>query len=169
MYKVLKKYFYFAYIILGLFSQAAHALEIDEKLTLRVLSVSESKKTFLINRGLEDGLVVDDYYKRGLEINRKLDRDRAANKYDLVANVQVSEGQNLINVRFDANDEFVTPAKITLRFLHPTIKGQDQVLVLQAIAKGIFAGALPSLIYGNWYLQIEADDWRLLEEIFIGH
>ena len=116
----------------------------------------------------DDGLVVDDYYKRGLEINRKLDRDRAANKYDLVANVQVSEGQNLINVRFDANDEFVTPAKITLRFLHPTIKGQDQVLVLQAIAKGIYAGALPSLIYGKWYLQIEADDWRLLEEIFIG-
>jgi len=45
------------------FSITGHALEIDEKLTLRVLSVSESKKTLLINRGLEDGLVVDDHAK----------------------------------------------------------------------------------------------------------
>ena len=115
----------------------------------------------------DDGLVVDDYYKRGLEINKKLDRDRAANKYDLVANVQISEGQNMIQVRFDANDEFVMPTKITLSFLHPTMKGQDQLLVLQAVGKGIYAGALPSLIYGKWYLQIEADDWRLLKEILI--
>ena len=115
----------------------------------------------------DDGLVVDDYYKRGLEINRKLDRDKASNKYDLVANVQISEGQNNIQVRFDANDEFVTPTKITLSFLHPTIKGQDQLLVLQAVGKNVYAGALPPLIYGNWYLQIEADDWRLLENIVI--
>ncbi|MBL6988868.1 MAG: hypothetical protein ISR65_03785 [Bacteriovoracaceae bacterium] len=42
---------------------AAHSLELDEKLTLRVLKVSDSKKTVLINRGLEDGLVVGDHAK----------------------------------------------------------------------------------------------------------
>ncbi len=35
----------------------------DEKLTLRILKSSDSKKTILINRGLEDGLVVDDHAK----------------------------------------------------------------------------------------------------------
>lgn len=103
----------------------------------------------------DDGLVVDDYYKRGLEINKKLDRDRAANKYELVPNVQISEGQNMIQVRFDANDEFVMPEKIALSFLHPTIKGQDQHLLLRTVDKSVYAGALPSLIHGNWYLQIE--------------
>ena len=39
------------------------ALEIDEKLTLRFLKVSETKKTVLINRGGEDGLVVGDHAK----------------------------------------------------------------------------------------------------------
>lgn len=39
------------------------ALEIDEKLTLRFLKVSSSKKTVLINRGGEDGLVVGDHAK----------------------------------------------------------------------------------------------------------
>lgn len=41
----------------------AHSLEIDEKLTTRVLRVSASKKTVLLNRGLEDGLVVGDHAK----------------------------------------------------------------------------------------------------------
>lgn len=39
------------------------ALEIDEKLTLRFLKVSNSKKTILINRGGEDGLVAGDHAK----------------------------------------------------------------------------------------------------------
>lgn len=41
----------------------AFALEIDEKLTFRVLSTSSSKKTVLTNRGLEDGLAVGDHAK----------------------------------------------------------------------------------------------------------
>ena len=39
------------------------ALEIDEKLTCRVLRLSSTKKTMLINRGMEDGLVVGDHAK----------------------------------------------------------------------------------------------------------
>ncbi|MBY0413628.1 MAG: porin family protein [Bdellovibrionales bacterium] len=39
------------------------ALDIDEKLTLRFLKVSSTKKTVLINRGGEDGLVVGDHAK----------------------------------------------------------------------------------------------------------
>lgn len=115
----------------------------------------------------DDGLVVDEYYKRGLEINKKLDRDKAAVQYDLVAKIQISEGQNNIRINFNSNDNFVSPTSIRLSFLHPTIKGHDQNLVLNSITKGIYEGALPSLINGNWYLQIEADDWRLLEDLFI--
>ena len=39
------------------------ALDIDEKLTIRFLKVSNSKKTILVNRGAEDGLVVGDHAK----------------------------------------------------------------------------------------------------------
>jgi len=45
------------------FASVSHALEIDEKLTLRLLKVSKTKKTMLINRGLEDGLVEGDHAK----------------------------------------------------------------------------------------------------------
>jgi hypothetical protein len=49
--------------ILLIFSFAAVALEVDEKLTVRMLRLSKSKKTALLNRGLEDGLVVGDHAK----------------------------------------------------------------------------------------------------------
>lgn len=42
---------------------SSYSLEIDEKLTVRVLGLSSSKKTVLTNRGLEDGLVVGDHAK----------------------------------------------------------------------------------------------------------
>ncbi len=41
----------------------AKPLEIDEKLTMRILETSASKKTVLINRGHEDGIVVDTHAK----------------------------------------------------------------------------------------------------------
>lgn len=53
----------FSFITLTLWTSAARALEMDEKLTLRILKTSNTKKTVLINRGLEDGLVVGDHAK----------------------------------------------------------------------------------------------------------
>lgn len=44
------------------FSQVL-AFEIDETMTTRVLKTSDSKRTILINRGLEDGVTVDDHAK----------------------------------------------------------------------------------------------------------
>ncbi len=60
----MKKSFYFILPAVFAFNVGhVSALEIDEKLTLRFLKVSSSKKTVLINRGGEDGLVVGDHAK----------------------------------------------------------------------------------------------------------
>lgn len=53
-------------IFLGLllaFSFSAHALEVDEKLTVRIIRTSETRKTLMVNRGTEDGLVEGDHAK----------------------------------------------------------------------------------------------------------
>lgn len=51
------------FTFLFIFSSYSFALEVDEKLTTRFLKVSRTKKTVLLNRGLEDGLVVGDHAK----------------------------------------------------------------------------------------------------------
>lgn len=48
-------------VLLLLLPQISAALEVDEKLTVRILKTSETKKTILINRGTEDGLVEGDH------------------------------------------------------------------------------------------------------------
>ncbi len=58
----------FIVLVCFLFSTAAFSLEIDERLTMRIVKVSESKKTFLINRGIEDGIVKGDHAKFFLTI-----------------------------------------------------------------------------------------------------
>ena len=45
------------------FSTNVLSLEIDEKLTTRIMEVSATKKTILLNRGLEDGLMVGEHAK----------------------------------------------------------------------------------------------------------
>ena len=50
-------------IFLGILTMMVWGLEIDEKLTTRILKTSATKKTVLLNRGLEDGLVVGDHAK----------------------------------------------------------------------------------------------------------
>ena len=51
------------FIICLLFTFKAYTLEVDEKLTLKILDTSSTKKTLLVNRGLEDGLVKGDHAK----------------------------------------------------------------------------------------------------------
>jgi hypothetical protein len=55
------KVFYF--LLMGLFINNAFGLDVDEKLTMRIVKVSQTRKTILINRGLEDGLVKGDHAK----------------------------------------------------------------------------------------------------------
>ncbi len=52
---------FLALIIALIFSYNAFSLEVDEKLTIRVLKASDSRKTIMINRGTEDGLVEGDH------------------------------------------------------------------------------------------------------------
>lgn len=52
----------FLALVLAL-STSAFALEVDEKLTVRIIRTSESRKTIMINRGTEDGLVEGDHAK----------------------------------------------------------------------------------------------------------
>lgn len=60
---IIKSFIMFKFLLSLLFVFNAFALEVDEKLTCRILKASDSKKTILLNRGLEDGLVVGDHAK----------------------------------------------------------------------------------------------------------
>jgi hypothetical protein len=107
-----------------------------------------------------DGLVVDDYYQQGKAINRILARDRAAAKHGLEAHIELDAVNNRVTVQLAARDADM-PDALTLAFMHPTTQGHDQQLRLAQTGDDRYSGHFADLQRGDWYLQLEADDWRL--------
>ncbi len=137
------------------------------------ISVAAGLTTLFFAVTTFDGLVVDDYYKRGMEINRELDRDRAATTRGLGAAVELEPGAPLFRILLAAGAGQAAPAKLHVSFLHRTRPGFDQVVDAALLANSvatppfIYQGATPKLVRGHWDILIEAGDWRLLETITI--
>lgn len=113
----------------------------------------------------DDGLVSDDYYKEGMQINRLLERDKAAAELGLSASINLEQEANKIKVLLIANDNFIFPETIQVSFLNRTRKGHDQKILLHKNTGGLYQGEFSSLIKGKWHVQIETDNWRLLESM----
>jgi hypothetical protein len=115
---------------------------------------------YLANK-TSDGLVVDDYYQKGKEINMSLARDRAAAKHGLAAGLWLNAASQEVIVSFTAATGAALPDKLDLRWLHATRAGFDRKQVLQRAADGSYRATFPELAPGHWYAQLEAQDWRL--------
>ena len=110
----------------------------------------------------DDGVVVDDYYKRGLEINRVLERDRAALRYSLAGTLKLKPARDRVEFTLSAGESFKGPEVLHLGLFHATRRGFDRQLSLRRSSLNNYAGTLPQLVAGDWHLQLEADDWRLI-------
>ena len=108
-----------------------------------------------------DGLVVDDYYKQGKEINRVLTRNENARRYNLTAIANMTKSRQLV-VGLHHNDDFSLPKSIEFKFLHRTRAGKDQVHQLTRYADGLYRAPLPKGLDGIWKMQIETGDWRIV-------
>ena len=106
------------------------------------------------------GLVVDDYYRHGKQINRVLARDRLAHELGLAAGLELAaDGE--IRVRFDPTVTVVPGDRIELALVHATIPGRDATLVLDRVEPRLFEGRLTLEGEGRWNLFLQTDDWRL--------
>ncbi|MBL8449136.1 MAG: hypothetical protein E6Q99_06975 [Elusimicrobia bacterium] len=111
-----------------------------------------------------DGLVEDDYYKQGLEVNRRLQRDHKASDLGLAADLMVSGSQVRVIVLARAPAQL--PATLNAKFIHPTQSGQDRQAVLAAEGQGLYGGKLSAEISGRWIVTLEepGGSWRLQGE-----
>ena len=103
-----------------------------------------------------DGLVIDDYYRQGLAINRTIDRSEAAERLGVQARLFLADGR----VRVLLGTAVVRGALI-LRALHPTRSGMDQSVDLIVVQPGEYAGRMEPLAPGRWHVVLESTDWRL--------
>lgn len=106
------------------------------------------------------GLVVDDYYKKGKQINRVLARDRFAYELGLAAAVRLAD-DGLVEVRFAPGTGVVPGKEIELSLVHATKPGLDQTLKLERSDTSLLTGKIRLKGEGRWNLYLQTPDWRL--------
>ena len=119
---------------------------------------------FLISLAVStnDGLVADDYYKKGLEINRVINRERKALEMGLEADITFDIESRVINARFDRGTMASNPPVLHLYIQHATRENSDIAVTLNRGIDDKYIGQLPhTLTPGVWYFEVSEQDWKL--------
>lgn len=120
-----------------------------------------------------DGVVAEDYYKRGLAINEQLARTEAAQRLGVGAQVQLAgvAAGDAIEVTVRGAQPLPEAAALRIALVHPGRSGADRVAVLARLpgaghaAEQRYRGAWPEGTSGgagaNWRIALETPQWRL--------
>lgn len=114
-----------------------------------------------------DGLVTEDYYKKGLAANQTIARSDTAARLGIAAALRFTA--DAVSITLDAeNAEFRAPEKLIISVSHPTRAGLDRNLVASR-SGATYAGALRLPAAGHWIVLLEDEEktWRLLGNVVL--
>jgi uncharacterized protein len=109
----------------------------------------------------DDGLIADDYYKRGLVINKELLRTQRAEAMGVSAVLHVAPTGAVRLELSTGADGVALPDAVTLKLVHPTRAGQDRVVLLIHGPGNAYVGDLGAYPEGRWLVSAETPQWRL--------
>ncbi|MEH6590875.1 MAG: FixH family protein [Halioglobus sp.] len=113
---------------------------------------------YIAHEGADD-LVIDEYYKNGLAINRQLEKIERASTAGIAAELEFSAHSVAVTISGD-----VTAEKLNLTLSHPLEADRDFLVVLTRIEPGFYAAVLEQAIFSRWHWSLENQDqprWRL--------
>ena len=109
----------------------------------------------------DDGLVKDDYYKQGKEINLVIERDNKAVELGLYGKLSLEQDNATVHLTLKSHKQTTLPDSLELAMLHATRAGFDRDIILQRTPKGDYFAILPELQPGRWHTQVSTPEWRL--------
>ena len=113
-----------------------------------------------------DTLVVDDYYKQGLEINKVLVREDHAKAAGLAFAPDLSV-DGALTLRFNANAGFIFPNEIDLKLNHATRDDIDRTLPMTHAGNGVYVAKVGKLEQGPWYIDASTAQWRVMMRVSV--
>lgn len=122
------------------------------------LTVVAGLFTWWIAAQRADSNVAEDWYKRGVAINRSLERESRAQALGLRAELTLAADNDL---RLRLSGDAVLPPTVTVLLTHPVRAEQDRRLSLDRQPDGTYRTVSPLVASGNWGVSIEAQDWRI--------
>lgn len=115
----------------------------------------------------DDGLVTDDYYRKGLAANQTIARSEQATRMGLVAGVRIVG--DMFSVSLRARDpNFVMPPTLAVTITHPTRAGLDQSRLLVRNGQ-TYSGPVRLPAAGHWLVLLEDESkvWRLMGNVVL--
>lgn len=123
----------------------------------------------ILSMNIDTGLVVDDYYKRGKEINLVLTRDKKAVELGIRGvSVYSSDKQRLSVTIASQQGHALSDEEIIVDLMHATRGGMDVRQSLFQNGPGLYQADLAQkLAKGPWIVQVSTDEWRIHGRIHI--
>jgi uncharacterized protein len=113
---------------------------------------------YIAHKGADD-LVVDEYYKDGLAINRQLAKKELATAAGIAAELEFSAHSVAVTITGELAAE-----KLNLTLSHPLEADRDFLVELTRVEPGFYAGILEQAIFSRWHWTLENQEeprWRL--------
>lgn len=113
-----------------------------------------------------DGLVTDDYYKKGLAAGETLAKSQQAERLGITAGVMLA--REAMQIRLSASQAFEQPATLSVTLSHPTRAGMDQQLLLKRTGD-VYRGEMLLPASGHWLVLVEdeAKTWRIMGSVML--
>ena len=108
----------------------------------------------------DDGVVADDYYKRGLVINREIERAGRGQTLRMGAVLSIAP-DGALRMDLSGAPDATMPPEVRGRCANATRAGLDRTASLARMPDGIYAGRIEPLPPGRWHIAAETDAWRL--------
>jgi nitrogen fixation protein FixH len=117
-----------------------------------------------------DGLVENNYYKRGLNYQSELDQETNQHKLGWHIDLKNSQDKYIVSAK-DNKGNTIKNAQVKLTFFRPTQAGFDQTINLKEISPGIYDKSIKLPLPGIWdiYIEVEKekDKWKKKQRISI--
>lgn len=115
-----------------------------------------------------DGLVTDDYYKKGLAVNQTLARNELAARLGLEVRARFTADGVDAGLKSVIGADFVPPKSLSLSLSHPTRAGLDQSVTMP-MSDGRYVARLRLPRAGHWLVIVEDDarTWRLMGNVML--
>lgn len=125
--------------------------------------------TFWLAVSTSDGLVTDEYYKKGLKVNETLAQNNRAKELGIQAGIRLTSEMLTVRVSGLADSGFIPPGKVIFTLSHPTRAGLDQSVLLSGNENGLYIGSLRLPASGHWLILVEdeAKSWRLMASVVL--
>lgn len=117
-----------------------------------------------INIAIEsnDGLVTDDYYKKGLAMHKDASLSAKARELGIAGQFTYEQETGAVKLALSAN-QALNNETIQLQIAHPTQANMDQTVTMTSMGQQTFFGKIDALRDANWKLLAfpNTADWRI--------